>query len=212
MSGESSGLAVLVHEIRSPVAALVAIVDAYPGADGARRTRLLELAEAAMASIERLLVEAPTASLRAEQLDAGRLARDAAETAALTSGHSVVARTEEGLLVEGDPERLRQVLDNLIGNAIGHSRDGSEVTVTAARRGGSIAVEIADSGDGISAADLERMFEPGVRLTTDRPGSGLGLAVVRTIARAHGGEVEVESTPGQGTTFRLELPGASAAP
>ena len=56
------------------------------------------------------------------------------------------------------------------------------------------------------------MFEPGVRLTSDRPGSGLGLAVVRAIARAHGGEVEVESTPGQGATFRLVLPGASGAP
>ena len=92
MSGDPSGLAVVVHEIRSPVAALVAIADAYPDADEARQKRLLELAEAALVSIERLLVEAPTVSLRAERLDAGRLARDAAETAALTSGFSVVAR------------------------------------------------------------------------------------------------------------------------
>ena len=212
MSGDPSGLAVVAHEIRSPVAALVAIADAYPDADEARQKRLLELAEAALVSIERLLVEAPTVSLRAERLDAGRLARDAAETAALTSGSSVVARTEDGLVVEGDPERLRQALDNLIGNAIGHSPDGGEVTVTAARRGGVITIEVADEGDGIPAADLERMFEPGVRLTSDRPGSGLGLAVVRAIARAHGGEVEVESTPGQGSTFRLVLPGASGAP
>jgi signal transduction histidine kinase len=163
-------------------------------------------------SIERLLVEAPTVSLRAERLDVGRLTRDAAETAALTSGYSVVSRTEAGLSVIGDPERLRQALDNLIGNGIGHSREGGEVTVSTAARGGSIAIEVADEGDGIPAADLERMFEPGVRLTTDRPGSGLGLAVVRAIARAHGGEVEVESTPGQGATFRLVLPGASGEP
>jgi len=212
MSGDSSGLAVLAHEIRSPVAALVAIADAYPGADGTRQARLLELAEAALASIERLLVEAPAASLRVERLDPGRLARDAAETAALTSACSVVARTETGLVVDGDPERLRQALANLIGNAIGHSPAGGEVTVTADRRGDSIAIEVADEGDGIPAADLERMFEPGVRLKTDRPGSGLGLAIVRAIARAHGGEVEVESTPGQGATFRLVLPGASGAP
>jgi signal transduction histidine kinase len=56
------------------------------------------------------------------------------------------------------------------------------------------------------------MFDHGVRLTNDRPGSGLGLAVVRRIARAHGGKVEAESTPGQGATFRLVLPGASGAP
>jgi signal transduction histidine kinase len=212
MSGDPRSLAVLLHEVRSPVAALVAIADAYPGADAARRQRLLELAEAALVSIERLLVEAPTVSLRAERLDVGRIARDAAETAALTSGYSVVSRTEAGLSVIGDPERLRQALDNLIGNGIGHSREGGEVTVSTAARGGSIAIEVADEGDGIPAADLERMFEPGVRLTTDRPGSGLGLAVVRAIARAHGGEVEVESTPGQGSTFRLVLPGAFGAP
>jgi signal transduction histidine kinase len=212
MSGDPRSLAVLLHEVRSPVAALVAIADAYPGADAARRQRLLELAEAALVSIERLLVEAPTVSLRAERLDVGRLTRDAAETAALTSGYSVVSRTEAGLSVIGDPERLRQALDNLIGNGIGHSREGGEVTVSTAARGGSIAIEVADEGDGIPAADLERMFEPGVRLTTDRPGSGLGLAVVRAIARAHGGEVEVESTPGQGSTFRLVLPGAFGAP
>jgi two-component system sensor histidine kinase BaeS len=212
MSGDPMGLAVVVHEIRSPVAALVAIADAYPDADEARQKRLLELAEAALVSIERLLVEAPTVSLRAERLDAGRLARDAAETAALTSGFSVAALTDDDLVVAGDPERLRQALDNLVDNAIGHSPAGGEVTVTAARRGGAITIDVADEGDGIPAADLERMFEPGVRLTSDRPGSGLGLAVVRAIARAHGGEVEVESTPGQGATFRLVLPGASGAP
>jgi signal transduction histidine kinase len=212
MSGDPSGLAVVAHEIRSPVAALVAIADAYADSDEARQRRLLELAAAALITIERLLVEAPTVSFRAERLDVGRLARDAAETAALTSGSSVVTRTDDGLVVAGDPERLRQALDNLIGNAIAHSPDGGDVTVTAARRGGVITVEVTDEGDGIPAADLERMFEPGVRLTRDRPGSGLGLAVVRAIARAHGGEVEVESTPGQGATFRLVLPGASGAP
>ncbi len=213
MSGDPRSLDVVVHEIRSPVAALVAIADGYAGADGARRKRLLELAEAALVSIERLLVEAPTVSLRSERIDVGRLTRDAVETAALTSGYSVVSRTEDGLLVMGDPQRLRQALDNLIANGIGHSREGGRVTVTAAgRRSGSIAIEIVDEGDGIPAAELERMFEPGVRLTTDRPGSGLGLAVVRAVARAHGGEVEVESTPDQGSTFRLVLPGASGAP
>jgi signal transduction histidine kinase len=119
---------------------------------------------------------------------------------------------QDDLIVDGDPVRLRQLLDNLIGNALGHSQSGGAVEVSARRDGASIVVEVADEGEGIPAADLERMFEPGVRLTNDRPGSGLGLAVVRTIAQAHGGEVEVESTPGQGATFRLVLPGASGEP
>ena len=96
MSGDPSSLAVLVHEIRSPVAALVAIAAAYPDADEARQRAAPRARGGALVSIERLLVEAPTVSLRAERLDVGRLARDAAETAALTSGYSVVAGRRTG--------------------------------------------------------------------------------------------------------------------
>ena len=210
MSAETDRLAVLAHEVRSPVAALAAIAEAYPAADAVTRRRLLELAAAAVAGLGRLLADDAPASLLLERLDAGRLAVDAAETAAL-GGVLVVAETEAGLEVGGDPERLRQALDNLIANAVGHSPAGGTVTVTARREGGSVVIAVADEGDGIASADRARVFEPGVRLTIDRPGSGLGLAVVRTIARAHGGEVEVVSSPGQGATFRLVLPGASAA-
>ena len=206
----SDRFAVLVHEVRSPVAALVAIADAYPAADKARRRRLAQLARAAVASIERLLADAMAESLLLDRVDAGALARDAAETAAL-GGSLVVAETEDGLVVDADRDRLRQALDNLIGNAIGHSPAGGTVTVTVRREGDSIVIAVADEGDGIPAGDLDRVFEPGVRLTDARPGSGLGLAVVRAVAREHGGEVEVESSPGQGATFRLVLPGASGA-
>jgi len=202
--------AVLAHEVRSPVAALAAIADAYPAADEARRRRLLQLARAAVVSIERLLGDATAEPLRLERLDAGALARDAAETAAL-GGALVVAETEDGLVVDADGDRLRQALDNLIGNAIGHSPAGGTVAVMAQREGNSIVIAVADEGDGIPAADLDRVFEPGVRLTDARPGSGLGLAVVRAVARQHGGEVEVESSPGQGATFRLVLPDAFGA-
>ena len=207
-----SRLAVVAHEIRSPVAALAAIAAAYPGADDARRVRLLELALGAAAGIERLLAEVSAVSLRLEPVDVAQLVVDAVETAALPErGCSLAAEVGDDLLVEGDSARLRQVLDNLIGNAIGHSPPGGEVRVTAARAGKTVVVEVADQGDGIAASDLERVFEPGVRLTSDRPGSGLGLAVARAIAQAHGGGVEAVSTPGRGATFRLVLPGASAA-
>ena len=210
MSSAPGRLAVLAHELRSPVAALVAIVEAYPTADAPRRRRLLELAGSAVASIERLLVDAAVASVRLERVDAGRLVCDAAETAAL-GGARVVAQTEAGLEVDGDPERLRQALDNLIGNAVGHSPAGGAVTVQAGREGKSVVIAVTDEGEGIAPDDVERAFEQGVRLTDARPGSGLGLALVRAIAHAHGGEVEVESAPGRGATFRLVLPAASAA-
>jgi signal transduction histidine kinase len=209
-------LAVLVHEIRSPVAALVAIAAAYPVSPPDRQTQLLKLARSAVASIERLLTEPQAEKLRVERVDLGRLVLDATQAAMLPlgkfpvgAGFSLGTMVQDDLIVDGDPVRLRQLLDNLIGNAMGHSQS---IEVSARRDGALIVVEVSDEGDGIPAADLERMFELGVRLTNDRPGSGLGLAVVRTIARAHGGEVEVESTPGQGATFRLVLPDASGAP
>ena len=135
----------------------------------------------------------------------------AAETAAL-SGALVTSETDGGLEIDGDPARLRQALDNLIANAVGHSPAGAAVSVTARREGPAIVIAVADEGEGIEPDDLERVFESGVRLTEARPGSGLGLTVARAIARAHGGEIEVESRPGQGSTFRLVLPGASGAP
>lgn len=205
-------LDVLAHELRSPVAALVAIAGAYPDADGPTRRRLVELAHTAGLSVERLLTDVSAATLRFARVDVGRIARDACEAATL-GGHTVIADTagDAGLVIVGDAERLRQALDNLIGNAIGHSPPEAPVTVTPRRSGGSVVVSVADRGDGIASGDLARIFEPGVRATSARPGSGLGLAVVREIAREHGGDVEVESSPGQGATFRLVLPAASDA-
>jgi signal transduction histidine kinase len=206
----SRPLDVLAHEVRSPVAALGAIAGAYPAADGVRRARLLELAGAAVTSIERLLIDAVPGSMVREAVDVGAIVRAAVEAAGLAEP-SVVADVEEGLVVAGDPGRLRQALDNLIGNALGHSPAGATVTVTARRIRSSVVISVTDEGEGIAPADRERVFDPGVRLTNARPGEGIGLAVVRAIAQAHGGEVDVETSPGQGATFRLALPGASAS-
>jgi signal transduction histidine kinase len=209
-AGERGPLDELAHELRSPVAALSGIAEAYGDADAARRARLVELAGKAVASIERLLADGASTALRAEVLDARVIARDAVEAAALR-GSVVLAEGEEELLVEADAPRLRQALDNLISNALGHAPEGTAVTVTPYREDASIVVAVADEGEGIAAADLARVFERGVRLTADRPGQGIGLSVVRAVMEAHGGEVGVESSPGQGTTFRLVLPAASAS-
>ena len=206
-------LDVLVHELRSPVAALVAIAGAYPDADEPMRRRLVELARTAGQSLDRLLADVSDATRRLSRFELSGIARDACEAAAL-GGHPVVAETPESLdtVVVGDAERLRQALDNLIANAIGHSPAGETVTVATRRSGGTVVVEVADHGEGIALDDLERIFDDGVRATDSRPGSGIGLAVVREVAHEHGGEVEVESSPGQGATFRLVLPAASDEP
>jgi epoxyqueuosine reductase len=203
-------LRVLVHELRSPVAALVAIAEGYPDADAERRRRLLELAEVAAASIERLVADADASSLAVERLDLSALVRDAADTA-VAVGTPVELTVEDGLVVDGDSTRLRQALANLLDNAAWHAPAGTAVRVAARRESGEVIVEIADEGDGVRPEELHRIFEPGVRATKSRPGSGLGLAVVRAVALAHGGRAEVQSSPGQGATFRLVLPDASAA-
>ncbi len=209
----SDRLAVLAHEIRSPVAALVAIAAALR--DGTTlgpddRRRLVELAAAACRNVQRLVLDASTASVVPTLLDATRVVHDAADAARLAGGR-VRVELEPGLpRLRADPERLRQALDNLIGNALGHAPAGTDVVVAARLVGGQLRVSVSDAGNGIPQEDLERVFEPGVRLTGERPGQGLGLAIVRAIAEAHGGTVEVESSPGQGATFTLVLPASAA--
>jgi len=111
--------------------------------------------------------------------------------------------------VSGDATRLRQALDNLVDNAAQHAPDGTAVRVTARAKAGEVVVEVTDEGTGVPPGDLFRIFDPGVRATDARPGSGLGLAVVRAVALAHGGRAEVQSSPGEGATFRLVLPAVS---
>ncbi len=203
-------LAVLAHELRSPVAALSAIAAAYAGSDTAHRQRLLELAGTAARNVERLVAEASVASVRLEPLDVGAIARDAAEAAVLV-GAAVRVDVAAGLpLVAGDAGRLRQALDNLIENAVGHSPPGAEVHVSVGAGEGHVVLSVSDRGEGIPEGALARVFDAGARFTDARPGSGLGLAIVRAIAAAHGGSVEVASAPAQGATFRLVLPACAA--
>jgi signal transduction histidine kinase len=109
-----------------------------------------------------------------------------------------------------DPVLLRRALDNLLDNAAKYSEVGTPVTLAVQPNGRSIAFEIVDRGIGMSPADLERAFTPFWRADGSRArktgGVGLGLALARRIARAHGGDVTLASHPGQGTTARLEVP------
>jgi len=113
--------------------------------------------------------------------------------------------------VQGDPQRLRQVLVNLVGNAADASPPGTAVTVRALMASspadaGQIAIEVEDHGRGITADDLPRIFEP--FFTTRPDGTGLGLAICHKVVRAHGGDIQVRSAVGQGSTFTILLPAA----
>jgi signal transduction histidine kinase len=110
-----------------------------------------------------------------------------------------------------DPLRLRQVLLNLVGNAVKFSQKGGRVTVRAMQGEGTWArVEVEDAGIGIAAGDLPRLFTAFTQLsegnTKSHDGTGIGLALVRRIVEAQGGEVGVSSSPGEGSTFHFTLP------
>jgi two-component system sensor histidine kinase BaeS len=198
-------LAILVHEVRSPVAALAAVAEALADLDdGPGRRELVRLALGACAAIERIVTDIKVASVRPVPVDVGTLVDDLV-AARVVAGVAVEARVEAGLpRLEADPVRLRQALDNLVTNAIVHG--GGHIVVTVASSTGGLVFSVADEGEGISAADAARIFEPGVRLDEGRAGSGLGLALTKAIVDAHRGTITVESTPGRGATFTIVLP------
>ena len=122
---------------------------------------------------------------------------------------SVRASVQDSLpSVRGDAERLRQVLMNLLDNAIKYSPEGDEVEVRAYSEDGRIRVDVRDNGPGIAREDQRLIFEKFGRVTTGnaRPGTGLGLFIARSIAEAHGGTLEVSSALERGAVFSLALP------
>jgi heavy metal sensor kinase len=116
----------------------------------------------------------------------------------------------EPLSIRGDYERLRQVLLNLVDNGIKYTPSGGRVTLSLQRDGEWASLRVTDTGIGLSPGDQEKIFERFYRSAEDRSrgegGAGLGLCIARSIAEAHGGKIQVESTPGLGSTFTVLLP------
>jgi two-component system OmpR family sensor kinase len=113
--------------------------------------------------------------------------------------------------LQADPDRLTQVLRNLIRNAVNHTSEGDQILIAARGRDSHLEISVSDTGPGIPPDQLEQIFERFHRLdhsrSRDHGGSGLGLAIARAITEAHGGSIHAESGPGQGATFRIEQPG-----
>lgn len=120
---------------------------------------------------------------------------------------ALLERAESELPVRADPERLRQVLRNLIENGLKYTRAGGEVAV-AEKRGDRAVLCVRDNGAGIPAESLPHIFEELVRVPGNQPGkgAGLGFAIFRRLVLAMGGRVWAESTPGEGSSFFVELP------
>ena len=200
-------LAILVHELRSPVAALSAIARALAEdeLDRAGRRELVRLSTLACRAIERIVGDVAVASIHRETIDPVALARDVVTAARLRGAHVAFVSEEVVPFVDADPARVRQVLDNLITNAVVHGGSDVEISV-AVRSDEALRIIVSDAGPGIANDELERIFDAGVRLAPERAGTGIGLALSRSIAEGHGGALTVESRLGHGTAFTLSLP------
>lgn len=150
-------------------------------------------------------------ALEHNHVDLEALVTDAAADASVADpGRQVRARIAAPLALVGDDMRLRQVLSNLLRNALVHTPRGTPVEVILRPQNGSAVVEVVDHGPGIPAPEAGRIFERFHRAengrSRDRGGSGLGLSIVAAVVAAHGGTVAVAETPGGGATFRIVLP------
>ncbi|MDP9185370.1 MAG: HAMP domain-containing histidine kinase, partial [Actinomycetota bacterium] len=122
----------------------------------------------------------------------------------------------DDLFVEADEERIHQVVFNLVDNAVRFTPPGGAVTITAAREGGRVRVQVADTGVGVGSEHLPRLFERFYRADPSRSrddgsGTGIGLAIARSIVEGHGGRIAAESERDNGATFTFDLPAADAA-
>jgi signal transduction histidine kinase len=162
------------------------------------------------------------ARLAVETCDLRELASEASETAGiLGEAPGIAVRTElPGAPVEiaVDRSRIRQLLLNLVTNAIKYTPSGGKVSIGLVDQGDTVALIVGDNGIGIPAADLPHIFDrfyradPARSRTGERPGAGLGLAITKWIAEAHGGTITVQSRPGRGTAFTVTLPKRTSPP
>jgi two-component system sensor histidine kinase SenX3 len=214
------------HELKTPIGALGLLAETIASADDVEVVR--RLAEQLVRESDRLgrivddlldlsLIEAQAAPTR-EPTPVHVLVEEAVERlGALALAGGIPLRTEpvaEDLMVRCDPTQLVSAITNLLDNAVKYSEQGQEVEVSARADHGQVVVRVRDHGIGIPSRDLERVFERFYRVDKARSratgGTGLGLSIVRHVAEAHGGEVTVESTEGEGSTFRLAVPLADA--
>lgn len=226
--------ALVSHELRTPLTAILGYVDLVVSDDRAlpaEQARHLEVVERNARRLVRLVgdllfaaqVEGAPLLLEPGPVDLVQLTRDAVDLARPRAQEGGVALELELTPLApslGDRDRLAQVLDNLVSNALKFTLPGGRVTVGLTAVGSRARIEVSDTGVGIPDEDLPHLFDRFYRARNARegavPGLGLGLMIVRAIVEAHGGTVTVRSTLGGGTTFTLLLPlrepGGQAAP
>jgi signal transduction histidine kinase len=216
------------HELRNPIAVIRTNVDVALADPAAPPEELRETLKVVGRASERMGVlvgdlltyarrESP--ATRESVVDLADVIRETAaefEASAETRQLRLSTATPEGLLVSGDPVALKQALANLLVNAVRLAPLGSTVTVAGGRDGPYVWMAVGDEGPGIAPEDQERVFERfwkgDPRQGRTEAHSGLGLTIVRQIARGHGGSVNLQSVLGRGSTFSIWLPSLSSPP
>jgi two-component system phosphate regulon sensor histidine kinase PhoR len=217
------------HELKTPLAAIRAYAETLrDGAldDPVSAPRFVDRVLAQCRRLQALLDDLLTLSrleavgeVERQPVDLAALVRRAVETAASATrekGVEVAVAAHPVPEVQGDADALERLVVNLLDNAIKYNRPGGRVELRLRPTGREIEIEIADTGIGIPADSLPRIFERFYRVDKARSreegGTGLGLAIVKHVAQAHGGRVEVESEIGRGSTFRVRLPLSTPSP
>jgi signal transduction histidine kinase len=174
--------------------------------------------------VNQLMADASTGvldiSVRWEDLDLANLLREVADanrTLAARKGQNLSLAAPDRLMLRGDPDRLREALDNIIGNAVKYSPLGGEIAVSARDEAGAPVIRVSDSGPGFAPEDMGRMFGRFQRLSAKPTGgessTGLGLSITKRILELHAGDIAVEPNAGaSGSTFVVRLKSAADAP
>ncbi len=214
------------HELRTPLTSILGYLDL-----AAEDERIPETTrgyvEVAQRNGERLLeivadILAASSSSRSsvdltispELIDVAPLVQQSAEASAAVAAERGIGIDTSGLASASafaDPLRLRQVVDNLVSNAVKYNRDGGAVKLASVTDGTSTWIVVSDTGIGLSEEQQGRLFERFFRASASVEGTGLGLSISRDIARAHGGDITARSTFGAGSTFIVRIPATDEA-
>jgi signal transduction histidine kinase len=216
---------VLGHELKAPLAAVEGYIDmldkrslgddlpAYDQLIDRSLLRLEQMRKLIVDLLDLTRIESGQKERELSEIDLAEAAKSSVELNGVPASErdiSIELHTEGPTTLKGDRGELEMVLNNLISNAVKYNRDGGRVDVTLRGKDGTLAVEVADTGIGMSPKEKDKLFGEFVRIKNPKTrnilGSGLGLSIVRKIVQLYDGSIDVESQPDKGSTFAVTLP------